>query len=102
MFFIVIALSIKCSAHSLQAIAPLFDLMIYFYAFDILGNQCTQKCTDLQHSSYYVCSENNICHIVEKCILKRSNAQGIQCKAALCSKRCINFIYVLLTKNSMS
>ena len=65
MVIMAIVLGIKFCTGSLQAVAPLFHLMIYFYSFDILGNQCTQKCTDLQHSSYYVCSENNICHIVE-------------------------------------
>ena len=65
---IAIVLDIKCCTWSLQSITSIFLLKIYVYSFDILGNQCTQKCTDLQHSSYYVCSENNICHIVENAI----------------------------------
>ena len=51
--FIVIILGIKCSAQSLQAIAPLFDLMIYFYAFDILGNQCTKmRICNVNHTMF--------------------------------------------------
>ena len=39
-----IVLGIECCTRSLQATAPLFHLMIYFYSFDILGNQCTKMC----------------------------------------------------------
>ena len=37
-----IVVGIECCTRSLQATAPLFHLMIYFYSFDILGNQCTK------------------------------------------------------------